>query len=187
MLLDFFCWPLQIHSSLIPNLLCGPGSFLLGLPRMGRVRAEYWFQAFCGLTAPQPQLKQSTSQSPLSGFRKLLPSPLLALGHCTVPCGFLTPYSHLFNIVLLWSAPQITPFDMYHLVPAGPWPIHLINLFGGLKLNEIMYIKHEAQFLTHKKGLINRTLIIFFTIVICRNLLCMRKWRPKWLRNEFKV
>lgn len=50
-------------------------------------------------------------------------------------------------------APQITQFDMHHLFPAGPWLIHLINLFGRLKLNEIMYVKHKAQFFAYKKRL----------------------------------
>lgn len=159
-----FCWPLQTHSSLIPTMLYGPGAGVDGV-RMLRwpllsvgfpqnEESELWVLIIesVGRLHPSHSLSGPLRRA-LSGFRQLLPSPLLALEHCAVPCGFLTPCSLLFNTVSVWSILQITLLG-------------LLNLFGGLKLNEIMYVKHKAVvclllFFAYRKSLINRTLSYF--------------------------
>jgi hypothetical protein len=128
---------------------------------MGRVCSGYWFLGSQGAGCTPATLSSSLFRFPLLGSGNQVPL-LLSLGTTLPPCGFLTPYPYHLNICSLLSPSQVTQFDMSHLFTAGLQLIHLINVFGGLKLNEIMHIKHILQFFTCNKSWINKTLSCFY-------------------------
>lgn len=115
----------------------------------------------CGLTAPPPppppQLEQPSAQSSL-WVQATTSLSITSLGARPCPLGFpntpLTPF-------------QCSSFMKHSSnYPSGPWLIHLLNLFGGLKLSEVI-CKGQSTVVcllllfAYRKGLINRTLSYF--------------------------